>query len=563
VISVVVPVHDEAEHLPACLDALCASLEPGIEPGGEVEVIVVDDGSIDRPEEIAGRYPARLIRTGARRGAAHARNLGVRAARGGIVLFTDADCVVAPGWAGRAAAALVRAHGEDPAVVALCGRVDSPGGWVARSHAYAGYAWVQDGPEGETACFNTACAAIYRDAFLELGGFAEELAAHEDHDLGLRLVESGRKVRFVPGVAVFHHHGIHTLRQLLAKHAAWGRAAGLEIELRHPRRLGRLLPLLRNPVSHGLLVAPLALATTARITLRLLPRDRRVVLHAPLVLLAKLAFRWQAFRHRNTPVSTVDPAAWKRQDRRYHEARAVADSYDRRVARHYRLDHRRYTLEPWGRQLLAAGKRRVLDFGCGTGAATLRYQELGLETVSVDASITMLAVLREKARRRGLAVRCVQADGDLLPFRDGAFDAVVATGVFHHMPEMASAARSVSRVLGPDGRLFLSEPYRHAPWFSRPGRWGLALARRLRDRLRGTASGARERPLDRRDVATLCTIFGHAGLVCRVDYLAYWPYVCGALPERMAWPLLRLLNAAKLRDHGDGIRFEARREADV
>ncbi len=296
-ISVVIPVHDDAEHLAVCLGSIFAKAStPTDEP---LQVVVVDDGSGDRPEEVAERYPVELVRLNRCRGAAHARNVGVRHARGEVVLFTDADCEVMADWAPRFSDALRRAHAENPAVVALSGKVDSAAGWVEKGHAYAGYAYVQGGAERPTECFNTACAAIFRPTFERLEGFTEELKAHEDHDFGLRLKAGGHRTRFVPEIEVFHRHGIHSWRQMLSKHYRWGLAAGLKIERWHPQRLGRFLALLRNPLSHFLLIVPLALLTTGKIVRHLLPIDRRVLLYSPTILLSKLAFRWGCFRERN------------------------------------------------------------------------------------------------------------------------------------------------------------------------------------------------------------------------------------------------------------------------
>ena len=67
---------------------------------------MVDDGSTDESAAIAARHPCRLVRLERRRGASAARNAGAAAARGDILFFTDADCILGPQTLPRAAAAL-------------------------------------------------------------------------------------------------------------------------------------------------------------------------------------------------------------------------------------------------------------------------------------------------------------------------------------------------------------------------------------------------------------------------------------------------------------------------
>ncbi|MDP1850369.1 MAG: glycosyltransferase, partial [Solirubrobacteraceae bacterium] len=94
-ISVVVPTRDRPEALARCLAALARQ-----RGADELEIVVVDDSDGGG----AAAPGARVVHGGAR-GPAAARNLGVRAARGAIVCFTDDDCVPAPDWAQRLAAA--------------------------------------------------------------------------------------------------------------------------------------------------------------------------------------------------------------------------------------------------------------------------------------------------------------------------------------------------------------------------------------------------------------------------------------------------------------------------
>ena len=88
-VSIILPAYNEEEAIGPDLDDVRAAMA---QTDYRYEIIVLDDGSTDRTAEIARSRPwVRLIQHPFNRGNGAARTTGVRAARGEIVVFTDAD----------------------------------------------------------------------------------------------------------------------------------------------------------------------------------------------------------------------------------------------------------------------------------------------------------------------------------------------------------------------------------------------------------------------------------------------------------------------------------------
>lgn len=117
--SVVIPAYNEETLLPACLSSLGRQ-----DFSGGVEVIVVDNASTDTTPMVARAFGATVLRED-RAGVCIARQAGTLAARGEIVVSTDADTTFDDQWLSRIDAAFT----ADPAIVAVAGPcrfVDGP-----------------------------------------------------------------------------------------------------------------------------------------------------------------------------------------------------------------------------------------------------------------------------------------------------------------------------------------------------------------------------------------------------------------------------------------------------
>jgi ubiquinone/menaquinone biosynthesis C-methylase UbiE len=99
---------------------------------------------------------------------------------------------------------------------------------------------------------------------------------------------------------------------------------------------------------------------------------------------------------------------------------------------------------------------RLLDVGCGTGAASRAAASLAASVVGIDLSPEMIQNARDLAEDLD-NVTFEIADAERLPFDDDAFTALLCSNAFHHYPDPRRAVDEMTRVLGPGGRIVLGD----------------------------------------------------------------------------------------------------------
>lgn len=217
--SLVIPTRDRVELLRACIGSIREHTDYAA-----YEIVVVDNGSADPAAlaylaQLGGSGAARVIRHDAPFNYAALCNLGVREARGPLVVLVNNDVeAVEGGWlrelaslavrpgVGLAGATLYYPDGtlqHAGVVLGLNGVGDRP--WIGTPRGFAG-PYGRASAVREVGGVITACAAVMRDRYLAVGGMNESLAVScNDLDLGLRLASAGYRTLVTPYAALRHH----------------------------------------------------------------------------------------------------------------------------------------------------------------------------------------------------------------------------------------------------------------------------------------------------------------------------------------------------------------------
>ncbi|MEA2219404.1 MAG: hypothetical protein QOJ35_2030 [Solirubrobacteraceae bacterium] len=220
--SIIVPTRERAGYL----DVALASIVPQAAAAG-AELLVVDDGPSGATEDVARRHGARYVAHAASRGLNAARNTGIDAARGALLVFVDDDVAVRPGWL---AALLAADAGAGPDVGVLTGPIharfeDHPLRSCGREEPPI---TTQDaGPVDRDVAHAWGANMTVRRAWLQRAGrFDESRELYGDEqEWQQRLRAAGGRIRYVAGAALDHRRAGDDARLRSLAAAAYRRGA--------------------------------------------------------------------------------------------------------------------------------------------------------------------------------------------------------------------------------------------------------------------------------------------------------------------------------------------------
>jgi glycosyltransferase involved in cell wall biosynthesis len=198
--SVIIPSYNSAQTIVECLRSVCSQ-----ETTVDYEVIVADSSDDETPALIAAHFPqVSLIRFEQRTDAGSARNAAIRQARGEILLFTDADCIVPPDWVERMISARqIHAYSVLGGSV-LNGNPESAISSALYVKEFSEYLPNMRG--GVVHTLPTCNLSYHREVFEQFGGYDGRYFPQEDYLFHWLLGKAGVQIYFDPEISVRHVH---------------------------------------------------------------------------------------------------------------------------------------------------------------------------------------------------------------------------------------------------------------------------------------------------------------------------------------------------------------------
>jgi GT2 family glycosyltransferase len=210
-LSVIVCTHNRKQMLIRCLDSIARSLSHA-QPL-DAEMVVVDNASEDGTVAAVAQwsatcaFPVQIVEE-TRRGPVPARNCGVRAARGALLVFTDDDCLMDEAYVSNA----LRCDSLNPEPVLYGGRIelgdptDLP---LTIKTDLMPRRWNISMGSARHKCLGNClhgCNMMMRRSLLERVGLFDE-RTDNDTDMVFRCYLAGITIEYVPDIVVFHYHG--------------------------------------------------------------------------------------------------------------------------------------------------------------------------------------------------------------------------------------------------------------------------------------------------------------------------------------------------------------------
>lgn len=229
--SVIICSYNGASTVESCLRSMERIRYP------DFEVVFVDDGSSDNTQEIVKKFPwVRNVRQ-KNMGLSYARNVGLHAATGDIVVYTDSDCEADEDWLYYIALNLVRSKHVGMGGPNL---IPDEGSWVADCVGLSPGGPTHVMVDDRTAEHVPGCnMAFYRDKAITINGFDPQFrSAGDDVDFIWRLQHMGGSIGFAPSAQVWHYRR-NTIKAYLKQQRGYGIAEAL-LKYKHPDHFNTL-----------------------------------------------------------------------------------------------------------------------------------------------------------------------------------------------------------------------------------------------------------------------------------------------------------------------------------
>ncbi len=204
VISFIIPALNEEE----CIRDVIRSVK-AYSPGYEYEIIVVDNGSIDRTPEIVKEEGAALyIQT--KNTIASARNKGVSMSEGQVIIFLDADVLLTESWQRNINATIMELLNDSSILTGSRYGVPDERNWISRY-------WFARMINETANYINGGHLIVTRELFDKIEGFSEKLGTAEDYDFCMKAKRGGAWIVNRPELHVVHTGYPTTLRDFVGR----------------------------------------------------------------------------------------------------------------------------------------------------------------------------------------------------------------------------------------------------------------------------------------------------------------------------------------------------------
>ncbi len=210
IISVIIAAYNEGKYISRALASLN---KQQLDHGDNLEIIVIDDGSSDDTSSKAKKYPNVKLLHQNHKGAALSRNLGIKYARGEIVVLLDADMEFVSNFV----ANLIRPikEGKVRGTFSRKEFVANWKNWVARSWNWDNNLPAQMRLPADAPELGSDFRAILKSEFLRVNGF-DDIGYNDSWTLAKKLGYQPVDAKD----AIFYHHNVSSLAEAY-NHAKW------------------------------------------------------------------------------------------------------------------------------------------------------------------------------------------------------------------------------------------------------------------------------------------------------------------------------------------------------